>query len=364
MKKIFKVNNFDIIRLIAAFQVAIQHIVYHLEVEHVAPTIFKLLNLFPGVPVFFFISGFLISKSYENNPIITEYAKNRILRIYPALIICTVLAALSVYLSAYFSKTHAGVSEIVILILGQISIFQFYNPNFMRAFGTGVLNGSLWTITVELQFYIVIPILYWIFGLAKPTNKSNTKIVLLILFFMVFHIARYHFIKEYKENLLFKLWGVSFFPWIYMFLVGVLFQKNFSTLYRLLSGKVLYVLPVYLVCSYFLVHYFGWEIGIGNGINPVLFFLLAILIFSFAYSYSALSSNIFKGNDISYGVYIYHIPVVNLLIYYGYITNASYVFVAIVVITLIAIASWLLIEKPSMKLKKHPLNPLESMRSE
>ena len=357
MKTVFRVNNFDILRLIAALQVADNHTMVDLGVEYSSSFIPALTTLFPGVPIFFFVSGFLISRSYENNPVITEYAQNRILRIYPALIVCTFAAVISVYLSGYLSKVEVGAGEIFIWIFGQISILQFYNPDFMREFGSGVLNGPIWTIAVELQFYIAVPILYWMFGLAKPL-RSNMKIVILILFFMMIHLAYYRFYEEFHNNIIFKIWGVSFLPWIYMFLVGTLFQRNYSTLSRLLSGKVLYLLPVYLIFAYISVNYFGWTMG--NGINPVLFVLLASLLFSFAYSCPALSNNILKGNDISYGVYIYHIPVVNLLMYYGYVSNISYVFMAITITILLAIIFWLLIEKNSMKFKKHPLNPIKS----
>ena len=339
------------IRLIAALQVAVHHTMSHLGIEHSSYAVFTLTGLFPGVPIFFFVSGFLISKSYENNSIITEYAQNRILRIYPALIVCTIVAVISCYFSGYLSKVEVDASKFIFWIFGQITIAQFYNPDFMREFGTGVLNGSLWTITVELQFYILIPIFYWIFGLAK-SDKCNTKILSLILCFMAFHIAHYYFVEEYNKYILFKLFGVSFIPWIYMFLVGVLFQKNFSILHRFLSGRVLYILPVYLLFSFISVNYY--QLGMGNGINPMLYFLLAVLIFSFAYSYPTLSKKTLGGNDISYGVYIYHIPVVNLLIYYGYASNISYVIIAIAITIIIATTSWMLIEKTSMKFKKHP----------
>jgi len=80
----FRVNNFDIIRLIAALLFAIHHTIGHLEIEKTSSIIFTISSYLPGVPIFFFVSGFLISKSYENNSLIIEYAQNRILRIYPA----------------------------------------------------------------------------------------------------------------------------------------------------------------------------------------------------------------------------------------------------------------------------------------
>ncbi|MFK5891880.1 MAG: acyltransferase, partial [Pseudomonadota bacterium] len=353
----FKVNNFDIIRLIAALQVVIHHTLLYFDVEHIPLALLSILSYFPGVPIFFFVSGFLISKSYENNFLIKEYASNRILRIYPALIICTLVTIFSIYLTGYLSNRQLNIIEFIFWIVGQISFFQFYNPEFMREFGTGVINGSLWTITVELQFYFIVPIIYYVFGLAKQKN-TNRNLLILISIFMLFHMTKYSFSNEYDENLLFKLFGVSFIPWIWMFLVGVLFQKNFIAIHKILSGKVLYILPLYLLISFYSTTYFGWSMG--NGIHPILFISLAFLVFSFAYSFPTLSQKLLKRNDISYGVYIYHIPVINMLLYYGYTTKLSYVFFVILITLFLAGLSWFIFEKNSMKLKKHPLNPLNT----
>ena len=59
-----KTNNFDLIRLAAALQVAFIHAVADLGVAAPWP-LRPIAEWFPGVPIFFFISGFLISKSFE-----------------------------------------------------------------------------------------------------------------------------------------------------------------------------------------------------------------------------------------------------------------------------------------------------------
>ncbi len=359
MQKIFKVNNFDIIRLIAALQVAIHHTVDHLDLERgdMLIVFMTVTAYFPGVPVFFFVSGFLISKSYESNSFIREYAQNRILRIYPALIVCTFVALFSIYLTGYFADREFSFNQFIFWIIGQISFFQFYTPEFMREFGTGTMNGSLWTISVELQFYIMVPLLYWIFGLATSKN-CNRNLLILIFVFMVLNVIKHDVEGEYGENLLFKLFSVSFVPWIWMFLVGVFFQKNFAFFHRLLSEKILYILPLYLIFSYLSTQHLGWMLG--NGISPVLYLFLAAAIFSFAYSSPALSQKLLRRNDISYGVYIYHLPVINILIYYGYTAKASYAIIAITITIILAGISWTVFERNSMKLKKHPLNPLNT----
>ena len=146
----------------------------------------------PGVPIFFFVSGFLISKSYESNSRITEYARNRALRIFPALIAVTILSVLSVFVTGYLSSQSWTISGLVLWVMGQMTVFQFYGPDFMRSFGSGVLNGSLWTVTVELQFYILVPVIYWILSKAVK-NKFSHQLVLIrmILFFSLTNVVNY-----------------------------------------------------------------------------------------------------------------------------------------------------------------------------
>ncbi len=88
----WRVNNFDLIRLLAALQVVIHHASGSLKPTGVlAHSVAAALDRFPGVPIFFITSRFLISKSYENSHSLREYCRNRCLRIYPALWACLVV---------------------------------------------------------------------------------------------------------------------------------------------------------------------------------------------------------------------------------------------------------------------------------
>jgi peptidoglycan/LPS O-acetylase OafA/YrhL len=348
-------NNFDLIRLIAAIQVVLIHSLHHLHIDVSGSYIREALTLFPGVPIFFFISGFLISKSYESNPLIREYTQNRMLRIYPALIICTIFAIFSVYLTGYFSNVDVGLGKFFGWIIGQISFIQFYNPDFMRGFGTGVLNGSLWTISVELQFYVLIPILYWLIGFVEK-KRINVLLIVLICVFLLVNIVYYEFKKTHADEFFLKLVGVSFLPWFYMFLVGVFFQKNFDTMFRLLSSRFSLVLILYVLVGYLSVKFLGFSLG--NRINPILYVLLAMLIFSLAFSFPMMSHKILRRNDISYGVYIYHIPVINIFIFYGLLSSFISLISVLVITVILAVLSWKFIEKPSLKFKRHSVNPL------
>lgn len=349
----FRINNFDLIRLVAALQVVLGHASTHLGVEFGSFVIWA-VKVFPGVPVFFFVSGFLISKSYENNLVKKEYAQNRILRIYPALIVCTFVTIISVGLSGYFSREGTSFSSIAALVLGQTTFFQFYNPDFMRSFGTGVLNGSLWTITVELQFYVLIPVLYWVLGMGS--RSATIRLVLMILFFAGVNFFFNGIGHAYQNELFYKLCRTSFVPWFYMFLVGVFFQKKFLFFDKHLRDRFWVILTLYLVTIFFMTTRLGW--GLGNTLSFPIYLMLALLVFSAAYSIPFLSGRLLRGDDISYGVYIYHIPVINLFIYYGFVGKPVFIGAVVVLTVMVAAASWILVEKPSLKLKNHPLNPL------
>ncbi len=82
----FRVNNFDLLRILAATQVLIIHSMARLEIP--VPPSLRWLEWFPGVPIFFVISGYLVSASFERQSNITRYLRNRFLRIYPGLWAC------------------------------------------------------------------------------------------------------------------------------------------------------------------------------------------------------------------------------------------------------------------------------------
>jgi peptidoglycan/LPS O-acetylase OafA/YrhL len=349
-----KSNNFDLIRLFAAAQVALLHSANHLGVDLRFPALTTVVGFFPGVPIFFFVSGFLISRSFERNPRVSEFARNRILRIYPALLTCLAVSLLSVAITGYFHDRRVAPDALLAWITAQSSVAQFFNPAFLRGYGVGVLNGSLWTISVELQFYVLVPCIYA--ALHSRLNESKVSNAILLVAIGVFILANRLFMwgaQRYGGSLGYELVGVTFVPWVYMFLVGVFFQRNLATLHGVVRGRFLPLLAIYCLVCWLARSGFGWVFG--NSLPPVLFVILSFLIFAAAYSHANLSDRLLRRNDISYGIYIYHMPVVNFLIVEGFGESTLGLAIAIASTIALAVGSWFLIERPALTLKKHPL---------
>lgn len=338
-------NNFDLLRLLAAIEVLLKHSTYHLYVEKgydvpsLINSIQKVVEHIPGVPVFFLLSGYLISMSYIKNPDIKSYTANRVLRIFPGL-----------YLNIFISVLILSVFGFVQLnfnffgwLLAQASIVQFYNAEMFRGFGVGVINGSLWTISVELTFYIILPFLIILY--------SRNKYILLALFVISYLFWSYD-VSSSKEIFLNKLLHNTILPYLFLFIVGMLFYNYRDACMKYIENKFLLWLMLYV----------GFESGVYAlhiDMNPFLYVIhwgiFSFLIFSFAFSFKGVSTKLLKGNDYTYGIYIYHMLVINVFVHLNMVGNIKYLYLVFLLSIILGMASWHFIEKPFLRLKKHSL---------
>ena len=335
---LFARNNLDLVRLFAAFQVVLIHALAHLKVDLPGQ---KLIGLLPGVPIFFFISAFLIYSSCAKSSSIILYFTNRFLRIYPALWVCLLLSVTLIASLNYLPHGFLLDSQFFLWFVAQSTFFQFFNPDFLRGFGVGVLNGSLWTIALELQFYILTPILFWL------VSKNRIFFGLLLVLFLILNMTRD--IMPFN-GVLAKLYGVSFFPWFGMFLLGAWISTEEKLIKKLLTIRLHYIILLFIVVDA-LAYTIGWEIQ-GNSINTLSFICLILLVIKLAYTKPNLSKSLLVNNDISYGVYIYHMPIVNFAIYMGGSGRMWSVLCVILITYFFAMTSWFLVEKPALSLKK------------
>ena len=335
-----RLNNFDLVRLFGALQVAVVHGTEHLHAFALAPLV-DTLGFFPGVPIFFAVSGFLVSLSLERAISLKQYCVNRALRIFPALWAC---CAISLLIVTAFGVRAPSASALLGWIGSQLTILQFYNPDWLRPFGVGVLNGSLWTIPVELQFYAALPLL------ALWAGRRRDRWVLLTLGAGILMVALRAW-GPARNSPAGKMLSVSLLPYLFFFLVGVLLRYTFNAFPGLFRGRTLVWALCYAVWIA-LEALFQIPGARGNLLNVVSILLLSSLAISAAFSNHTLSSRLLGTTDISYGLYIYHMPIVNLALVNGIVGTLGVV-ASLILTTGLAGLSWRFVERPALSLKRY-----------
>jgi peptidoglycan/LPS O-acetylase OafA/YrhL len=337
-------NHFNLIRLIAALQVLTVHALNHFEIR--GPLV-SALKVMPGVPTFFFISGLLICAAYERTRTkgLKAFFINRALRIYPALWASVAVTTLAVVATGYLGSREFSGLHFVAWLLGQSSFFQFYNPDFMRGFGVGVVNGALWTISVELQFYLLTPLLYLLL------LRHRGWLVLLFLGSLALNV----YLRLYLDwsRLGMKLTYVSFLPWIYIYLLGFVAAHRLDRVRQVLARIPLVWLLSAYVLSMLLVG--AYETNASNAINPVSIVLLAACLIKLSTARLPMPQALLRfvaRNDFSYGLYLIHMPVINLLLFLGWFSAYGNFLTALAVSATAAALSWYLIEKPALLHKR------------
>ncbi len=347
-------NNFDLIRLLAALEVMIFHGLTHFQIflPWVEP-LKKVIHLIPGVPVFFTLSGFLIFQSVERNRHKMKlYALNRSLRIYPALWMCLLVTIVLMMVSGSLPADRFLSLSFVKWFLAHFTFFQFFNNESVAHWGVGHPNGSLWSISVELQFYVILPLLFFLFFRKERSLLAKNLIIATLMLVSILF-------KSFQPSVLASspglghLMGVFVLNYLYFFLTGVLIYLNYGFLRPYLENKAKYWLSLYLV--YMIVFHFLLKqidsVYDTNFIGVLGEIILALATVSAAYSSTTLGEKLLKGNDLSYGLYIYHMPVINYFFHQSQYISLGKFLLIMGIIVVIAFLSWKLVEQKMLKLK-------------
>jgi peptidoglycan/LPS O-acetylase OafA/YrhL len=159
-----RANNFDALRLLAATLVLLSHC-YPLT-GHGEP--FSGLAGWTlgevGVVMFFAMSGFLIAKSWYDRPQLVAFGLKRALRLLPALVVAV---ALTVFVVGPLFTTRPLASYLedpgTWLYLARNSVLLTFSAHLPGVFGHNVypdaVNGSLWTLPVEVTAYAMVAVL-------------------------------------------------------------------------------------------------------------------------------------------------------------------------------------------------------------
>lgn len=154
-RQLGRVNNFDALRLLAALAVLVSHAVAIAGEEQPRIGTHDLGTI--GVFVFFAISGFLIAQSWTIEPHLWHYLAKRALRILPALIVLlifTVFVLGPAFTTLSLTNYYASTATWQYLLSNSVLVVEHDLPGVFEANPyPGQVNGSLWTLGPEALAY-------------------------------------------------------------------------------------------------------------------------------------------------------------------------------------------------------------------
>lgn len=174
-----KDKNLDIqiIRAIAIMLVIAQHIRTRLPSPPAYNDLFNHVLFWPGVDIFFAISGYLICKTFHRDlahsatkiAALSLFWKRRIARLLPAVI---VWAILSVVVSTFTTST-ADTNTVLVAkgavagILGASNIYWASCIQYALQCGSADYNAVTWSLSLEWQLYAVSTIIFAVLGFKR-----------------------------------------------------------------------------------------------------------------------------------------------------------------------------------------------------
>ncbi len=333
-----KGNNFDAIRFAAATLVIYAHayaVSGHANDERLAGLTGFIGSGSLAVEIFFFVSGYLITRSLMQRDNLVDFAEARVLRIFPALIVC---CAVSAFLLGSFVTTlpvseylaHRQTWDYFLQNASLVGVRWVLPGVFEANLLKSVVNGSLWTLPIEFKMYAVM----FVLGIGSIVIKHYRAALftLLIGSYLVFSFAT-------QSAQLASHTSDAPAPLIACFLIGALFYLTrkyvpvSTTLALALWGALLLTRGTFFAV-------------------PLYYVALSYSLLAIAFDTTFKVHRFAKYGDFSYGLYLYGFPVKQAVILIAGSMSSSKLFLIAFPITLaLAWLSWKLIEAPALRKK-------------
>jgi peptidoglycan/LPS O-acetylase OafA/YrhL len=332
-------NNFDVLRLVAATLVLVSHC-YPLtghEEPFAALTGVTLGEV--GVVMFFAMSGFLIAKSWTDEPEPGRYFLKRGLRLLPALVVAVAFTTLvlgplftTLPLSDYLTDAETWFylirASLLVTIAGQLP--GVYDDNVYP----DAVNGSLWTLPLEAGCYVMVAVLGLIGLLQRRAVLAAAAAVMLLAITPLSPMSTS---------------------------VAVTAGGNLTSVVELVAaflvGALLYSLRDRLPVSWAGPAAFGllWVLSWNSAWSTVTTVLaLSTFVIVFAFRSPAGLRRLTAPGDVSYGIYVYAFPVQQSIssLWGPGLQPGVMLLLAFPVTYALALLSWRLIERPALRRKR------------
>lgn len=293
-----------------------------------------ILNSEAAVQGFFILSGFLVSGSFARLHAPQTFWRRRFWRIYPGYAVAVLFFAMLAMAQAAWLDGVRAFPDAARYFAANFATLNFLQPTITGVFADNPMqpvNGALWSIKVELMFYAILPFVIF------AANRFGYRAVVLALI----------------------LAGTLYWPAL---------QALGAALGHEVPGSLRLQLPGQL-------HYFGLGVALfafskGHLSRTTVVLLLALmllLLFVQGHWREALQASVLVAiiagvtkmrqlpsitgeRDLSYGIYLSHFPIIQILLAFGAGAWPTALYFAAVVAcaTAYALASWHGIEKPAL----------------
>jgi peptidoglycan/LPS O-acetylase OafA/YrhL len=349
-------NNFDALRLLAAFAVVCSHAYPIREGNSEREPYFRLSGYCSvgeiSVAIFFIISGLLVARSFLSDPNAGSYLKKRLLRILPGLVACVAVCAFVVgpWFTTLSMREYLHDRDLLKFARNALLLPGRYGlPGVFDDWGItdprSAINGSLWSLPLEFMMYLAVLGL----GMTKLLRRAwcvGLVAALLLIEWLV--VDRWINQPGYVVSATFvkyHVWVLEMPHLAYFFLAGtllLLFKDSVVVDWR---WGVL-CLVIVAVTWHTRLGYFFFSLCLPYLVMWMAFARIALL--------KPVLQSVTKWGDFSYGVYLYGYPVEQILsqTFGQKLGIAGLVGLSCIGTLLMAVLSWHLVERPFLKLKK------------
>jgi peptidoglycan/LPS O-acetylase OafA/YrhL len=328
--------GFDALR----FYLSVAIVIYHAKQVVVGREVanYQASILFPYllalVPIFFCLSGFLVTGSAVRTPSIRKFLTNRSLRIFPALAVEVTLSALilgplltSSDLQDYFQdkRFFSYFGNIVGRV--RMSLPGVFDQHPIP----DTVNASLWTLQPEFYCYLIMT------ALMLSTIAYRRRVATLLYGALTVALSTLNWRTDFGHP-------GDVFPEhviVYYFVTGII---AFHWVKSIPIHGGLFIVAAIL--SYYMITV------------PGLMFLAAVPI-AYCTIYIGLSKfrliYPFNTGDYSYGIYLFNFPIQQTVVHFfpGVKEWWLLLLISLPLTILFAAASWRWVEKPALRLKRH-----------
>lgn len=313
-----RMGGLDALRMLAAVLVFVFHLTVHTAIDFGPLTVFA-AHARVGVIMFFVLSGYLLIRPFLYSPVsLRSYALRRLARILPAY-----------YLALVGSSLLLQNTEVLRFPLEYLTLTQNYDPA-----ATGNFVTVSWTLTIELAFYAVVPLIALGLSALRPLRAVEA-----VCIGMAASLAGiFAMMVLYRgPGLAFLL--LPFFMWAFGF--GILLavvERHWPARLRRLERWGLWIGAALLILALWI----GAAAPIDIPTAGASFFLVAALRRRTVPSWAAA-----LGNRCSYSFYLWHEQIIQATT--GFMAGWPVAFIAGSAAIAVSLVSYQIVERPAQR---------------